>query len=51
MGLAGHSGRATRCRNNVLIAPDGTAKLTDFGVSVIMTNNADTVMPPGPNDT
>jgi hypothetical protein len=35
----------------VLIAPDGTAKLTDFGVSVIMTNNMDTVLPPGPNDT
>lgn len=35
----------------MLIAPDGTAKLTDFGVSVIMTNNMDTVLPPGPNDT
>jgi len=35
----------------VLIAPDGTAKLTDFGVSVIMTNNADTIEAAGPNDT
>lgn len=35
----------------MLIAPDGTAKLTDFGVSVIMTNNADTIQQVGPNDT
>lgn len=35
----------------MLIAPDGTAKLTDFGVSVIMTNNADTIEAAGPNDT
>lgn len=39
------------CRNNVLIGPDGTAKLTDFGVSAIMTNNTDTTLSPGPNDT
>ena len=30
---------------------DGTAKLTDFGVSVIMTNNTDTVQAAGPGDT
>lgn len=35
----------------MLIAPDGTAKLTDFGVSVFMTNNADTIEAAGPNDT
>lgn len=41
---------SSMCRNNVLIAPDGTAKLTDC-VSVIMTNNADTIMSPGTKDT
>mmetsp|Transcript_18613 Transcript_18613/g.56177 ORF Transcript_18613/g.56177 Transcript_18613/m.56177 type:complete len:1043 (+) Transcript_18613:379-3507(+) len=36
--------------NNVLIGLDGSAKLTDFGVSVIMTNAVDTIEPAGPGN-
>lgn len=39
-----------QCRNNVLIGLDGSAKLTDFGVSVIMTNAVDTIEPAGPGN-
>ena len=36
---------ACACRNNVLIGASGIAKLTDFGLSMIMANHAATIDP------